>query len=123
MSLYRTAAGNHRTGTNPSQRAHKSGRKNPRAFFNHGARSSPYTGLDFFSCRAGLRLASKDVNGKLPQVASAGHLVQIAIMLQKRALTATMRQLSTEKRGRVISPRRADAEDFQLLLIRGHLRD
>src|ERR1041385_8443198 len=123
MSLYRTAAGNHRTGTNPSQRAHKSGRKNPRAFFNHGARSSPYAGLDFFSCRAGLCLPGKDVDGKLPQVASTGHLVQIAIMLQKRTLAAAMRQLCAEKRSCIISPRGADAEDFQLLLIGSHLRN
>src|ERR1043166_5999782 len=107
MSLYRTAAGNHRTGTNPSQRAHKSGRKNPRAFFNHGARSSPYAGLDFFSCRAGLRLAGKNVDGKLPQVASTGHLVQIAIMLQKRTLAAAMRYFCGQKGGCIISPNTA----------------
>src|ERR1700732_4009138 len=123
MALHRAAASNHRARANARHGSDESRCKNTRTFFNHGAGSSPYSGSDFFACRTGLRLAGEDIDGKLPQVARVGQQIQVSFMLKKRTLTAAVRQLCTEQRGSVIPARGADAENFQLLLVRRHLRN
>src|SRR5580765_157659 len=123
VPLNRAATGNHGAGANTRQRSDKSKRQNSRAFFYQRAGSDPDAWFGFFSGGAGLRLASENIYGELPQITMTGQRIEISLMLQARAFTAAVRELCAEERCSVISARSADAENLQRLGAPLHLGD
>ena len=69
MPLDGTAPRNHGARTNARHGTDESRCNHTRAFFHLCIGGNPYAGPDLFPCRAGLRLARKNIDGKLPQVA------------------------------------------------------
>src|SRR5580765_5767969 len=123
IPLYGAAAGNHRAGTHSCKRSDISRRQYTRTFFNQRVRGDPHARLGLLACGAGLCLAGKNVNGKLPQVAGVRQLVEISFMFKKRAFSTAACKLRTKERSSIIAARCADAKNFQPLLAAGHLRD